>query len=121
MNPSTLNASVKERLLSRIVELANLESVVEQKQKEIDRLNEVAMKESVKFERIKAGLFTLLEQTENRFDITGEFFCVEDAIEYVDIAQFCSIAFNRKKATIGQVQEWINEQSTEFDSRNLPD
>jgi hypothetical protein len=111
MNP-TLNASVKPRIIkptstSEVVMYENLKSI----QKEVARLNDEALRNAVKFERIKAGLFTLLEQTENRFDIDGKFFCVEDALEYVDIATFCQHAFNRHQGRIAHVNEWIKEQT----------
>jgi hypothetical protein len=127
MNP-TLNASVKERPLSRIVELNNLQAQLGLSRKEVDRLNEQALKDSIKFEQTKnelhdtkqtvvmlvTHLCEFLEDFENLFDYKVMFekkdkpFTSEAMAEkYIEAATFMEKNFKRTNHRVEEVTEWM--------------
>ncbi len=105
---------------SFIEDQALMEEMLQQladQRKEIDRLNEQALKSSVEFQKIKsqlqtsnAHLFKMLDEKEAEFERAQEFESVEICIDYIDAALYCQNYFSRKSNWIEEAIGWRDKQ-----------
>ena len=87
---------------------------IEDLRKEVERLNEVALKRSIEFENMKSKLetsnmhlFKFLDEIEGAFDVSCEFSSPEACIEYIDAALYARNYFFRNDlGRIDAAREW---------------
>ena len=95
---------------------------LEDQRKEIDRLNDMNIKNSIKFEELKKDndkvksqlktsnrhLFNFLDEMEGRFDSDEKFDSPQICIEYLDAAKYCEKYFDRVNNRVREAQRWYD-------------
>lgn len=101
---------IKDQAMMQIM----MEQLADQR-REIDRLNEVALKKSIEFENMKMKLdtsnmhlFNMLDELEGAFDSDEKFASCEICLQYIDAAAYCQKYFERKHNRVREAEEWYN-------------
>lgn len=119
-----MSLQTKETVLDGLLEtIESNNRDLRQLNKELDRINEENLKNSMKYNGIRAQLamsnlhlFNFLDEMEARFDNTSSFDSPEICKDYMEAAKYTAQYFGRANNRYSEAKHWYDNYSLPFKS-----